>query len=105
MALIQIQIGNVEEEQADLGKITRWYDEQADRARDLMKKKNTDYDEAWRDLRLSSITDLILAKLLRLRQIEENLGKLSVSEGREANYLDIINYALFALILLSEKGN
>ena len=67
------------------------------------RKKNHDYGEAWRELRLSSITDLILAKLLRIKQIENNEGKTLVSEGQEGNYQDIINYAVFALILLKEE--
>ena len=70
--------------------------------RDLMLKKNHDYGEAWRDMRVSSLTDLILMKLLRVKQIEDNDGKTVVSEGVDANYMDIANYALFALILLAE---
>ena len=68
-----------------------------------MKNKNHDYDEAWKDMRIASFTDLILQKLLRIKQIEENNGKTSVSEGIEANYQDIANYAIFALILLENK--
>ena len=70
---------------------------------DLMLKKNHDYGEAWRDMRVSSLTDLILMKLLRVKQIEDNDGNTVVSEGIDANYMDIANYALFALILLSEQ--
>ena len=66
-----------------------------------MIKKNTDYGEAWRDMRVSSLTDLILMKILRTRQIEDNDGKTIISEGLDANYLDMMNYALFALIRLS----
>jgi len=69
----------------------------------LMQKKNHDYGEAWRDMRVSSITDLILMKILRIKQIEENDGKTLISEGLKANYQDMLNYAAFALILLSEK--
>lgn len=69
----------------------------------LMLAKNHDYGEAWRDMRISSLTDLILTKLLRIKQIEDNAGKTLISEGVEGNYQDIINYAIFALIKLSEK--
>jgi hypothetical protein len=67
-------------------------------AKDLMMDKNHDYDEAWRNMRMSSFTDLILMKIKRTKQIEDNLGKTLISEGVEANYLDMINYAVFALI-------
>ena len=69
-----------------------------------MQLKNHDYGEAWRDMRVSSLTDLILQKLLRVKQIEDNAGKTLVSEGIEANYMDMVNYALFALILLREQA-
>jgi len=68
----------------------------------LMIKKNTDYGEAWRDMRVSSLTDLILMKILRIRQIADNKGKTIMSEGIDANYQDMMNYALFALIRLNE---
>ena len=80
----------------------RLYHAAKDATRDLMQKKNHDYGEAWRDMRISSLTDLILMKLLRVKQIENNNGKTVVSEGVEANYMDMANYALFALILSSE---
>jgi hypothetical protein len=73
-------------------------------ARDLMMNKNHDYDEAWRNMRLSSLTDIILMKLMRIKQIEDNLGKTMVSEGVEANYFDMINYAIFALIKMEYEG-
>jgi hypothetical protein len=69
----------------------------------LMMAKNHDYGEAWRDMRISSYTDLILQKLLRIKQIEDNSGKTLVSEGLEANYRDMINYAVFALIKFAES--
>tara|TARA_Y100000385_G_C13073552_1_gene630260 strand:- start:740 stop:1360 length:621 start_codon:yes stop_codon:yes gene_type:complete len=72
--------------------------------RDLMVRKNHDYGEAWRDMRVSSLTDLILMKVLRVKQIEDNGGQTKVSEGIEANYQDMANYALFALILLKHKA-
>ena len=71
--------------------------------KELMLDKNHDYGEAWRDMRISSITDLILMKLLRIKQIEENDGQTLISEGLKANYQDMLNYAVFAMILLSEK--
>ena len=70
--------------------------------KDLMLKKNHDYGEAWKDMRISSLTDLIIQKLLRVKQIEDNRGKTIVSEGVDANYHDIINYSVFALIHLQE---
>lgn len=100
MALIQLRLGPGEDlssEQAE-----RLYDEEAARATELMAGKNHDYDEAWRLMRVSSITDIILQKLRRTKQIEDNGGKTKVSEGLEANYLDMINYSLFALIKLDE---
>ena len=77
------------------------YDEQAAAAKKLMQQKNHDYGEAWRDMRISSITDLILMKLLRVKQIEDNKGQTLASEGVIANYQDMLNYAVFALIKLS----
>jgi hypothetical protein len=78
------------------------YDQELSITIELMKAKNHDYDEAWRDMRISSFTDLILMKILRIKQIEDNDGKTLISEGVEANYRDIINYAIFALIKLDE---
>lgn len=71
--------------------------------RDLMIAKNHDYGEAWRDMRISSYTDMILARVHRIKQMEDNQGQASVSEGIDANYKDIVNYAIFAMIQLSEK--
>ena len=79
------------------------YDSCAKEAFDLMEKKNHDYGEAWVDMRVSSITDLILTKILRIKQIEDNKGKTIASEGSEGNYFDMLNYAVFALILLKQK--
>ena len=78
------------------------YNTETNEAFELMMNKNYDYGEAWREMRVSSITDLILQKLLRIKQIEDNDGKTQISEGLEANYYDIINYSIFALIRLSE---
>ena len=77
------------------------YNNCVNEAKELMQNKNHDYEEAWRKMRISSYTDLILMKLKRIKQIEDNKGKTLVSEGIEANYLDIINYAAFALIKIN----
>ena len=98
MALIQMELGVVEEPDLDAQTALDFYDKKAEETRQLMLKKNHDYGEAWRSMRVSSLTDLILQKLLRVKQIEDNAGKTIVSEGIDANYADIINYALFALI-------
>jgi len=100
MALIQIELGVTEQPDLDRKRAEELYDQKVKLAKGLMENKNHDYGEAWRDLRISSLTDLILQKLYRLRQIEENQGKTIVSEGIEANYQDILNYAVFALIHL-----
>ena len=81
------------------------YDKYAAEATDLMKKKNHDYGEAWRDMRVSSLTDLILQKIFRVTQIEDNDGATLVSEGIDANYFDMLNYAVFALIHLNVGQN
>ncbi|MDP5168966.1 MAG: DUF1599 domain-containing protein [Bacteroidia bacterium] len=88
----------------DATKLTNWYDQKATWAFEVMEQKNHDYGEAWRKMRVSSITDLILMKIFRLKKIEDNEGKLLVSEGVEANYIDMLNYAVFALIRLEETG-
>ena len=79
------------------------YDKAVEETLNLLQHKNHDYGEAWRDMRVSSITDIILMKLLRVKQIENNAGKTLVSEGIKANYQDMINYSVFALIKLNEK--
>ncbi len=98
IALIQLRLGYGEPIGTE--EALRLYDEELDAATSLMMNKNHDYDEAWRDMRVSSFTDIILQKLLRTKQIEFNDGKTKVSEGVDANYMDMINYALFALIKL-----
>jgi hypothetical protein len=103
MALIQIEKGVVDQPDLSLEDATQLYDEQVAQAKQLMMDKNHDYGEAWRDMRVSSLTDLILQKLLRVKQIENNQGKTLVSEGIGANYQDMINYAIFALIHLEEN--
>jgi len=103
MALIQLDKGVVEQPDLSLEEATQLYDEQVAKTKQLMMDKNHDYGEAWRDMRVSSLTDLILQKLLRVKQIENNSGKTLVSEGIDANYQDMINYAVFALIHLEER--
>lgn len=101
MALIQLDLpAEMDDLELDPDLAISHYDKQKTVAFDLMMDKNHDYGEAWRDMRVSSITDLILMKLLRIKQIEDNEGQTLISEGLDANYLDIINYSVFALILL-----
>lgn len=97
-----MQIGLVESEEMEVApeKISALYDKHINETLDLLLKKNHDYGEAWRDMRVSSITDIILMKLFRVKQIEDNKGITKVSEGVEANYQDMINYSVFALIKL-----
>ena len=100
MALIQIDLGISESPDLDEAAVLINYEKQLKLTFDLMLAKNHDYGEAWRGMRVSSLTDLILQKLMRVKQIEENSGKTLVSEGIDANYQDIVNYAVFALIHL-----
>ena len=102
MALIQIKRGKFDE-LTDGDDVIQRYDVEAAEVRDLMIRKNHDYGEAWRSMRVSSMTDLILMKLLRIRSIEDNGGKVEVSEEIDAGFSDIINYAIFAMILLKEQ--
>ncbi|MBK5212936.1 MAG: DUF1599 domain-containing protein [Flavobacteriaceae bacterium] len=104
IALIQLEKGVVEQPDLSLEVATQLYDEQVAKTKQLMMDKNHDYGEAWREMRVSSLTDLILQKLLRVKQIENNSGKTLVSEGIDANYQDMINYAVFALIHLEENS-
>lgn len=99
MALIQLELGVADQPDLDVEKATELYDAKVKLTKDLMEAKNHDYGEAWRDMRVSSLTDLILQKILRVKQIEDNKGKTLVSEGIDANYQDMINYSVFALIL------
>jgi hypothetical protein len=100
MALIQLEKGVVEQPDLSTEEATALYEKQIAITKQLMDDKNHDYGEAWRDMRVSSLTDLILQKLLRVKQIEDNKGKTLVSEGIDANYQDMINYAIFAMIHL-----
>jgi hypothetical protein len=100
MALIQLENGVVETPDLNTEAATLLFDKHSTITKELMLNKNHDYGEAWRDMRVSSLTDLILQKLLRVKQIEDNKGKTIVSEGIDANYQDMINYAVFAMIHL-----
>ena len=100
MGLVQLERGSVEEEDISSEEAIGLYDKYSEKALDLMLRKNHDYDEAWRAMRVSSYTDLILMKIFRTKQIEENCGRTEVSEGIDANYYDMINYAVFGLIRL-----
>jgi len=102
MALIQLEKGVVEQPDLENDQAIKLYDKHVAVTKQLMEDKNHDYGEAWRDMRVSSLTDLILQKLLRVKQIEDNMGKTIVSEGIDANYQDMVNYAVFALIHINE---
>ena len=102
MALVQIELGYDENTDLPEEKCLALYTKHFNASKSLMEDKNHDYDEAWREMRLSSLTDLILMKLLRTKQIEDNKGKTLISEGVDANYADMLNYAVFALIKIEE---
>ena len=102
IALIQDSMAASEQMEVPIDELMVAYDEFANKTKALLADKNHDYGEAWRDMRVSSITDIILMKLLRVKQIEDNAGQTIVSEGIDANYMDMINYSVFALILLKE---
>lgn len=104
MALIQLELGPSEKEDLSSDETLFKYLHYLNVAKELMMRKNHDYGEAWRNMRISSYTDLILMKLKRIKQIEDNQGKTIMSEGIDANYLDIINYSVFAMIKI-EFGN
>ena len=105
MALIQLSLPENAPMELAAEEANRLYDEARDATRALMLKKNHDYGEAWRDMRVSSLTDLILMKILRVKQIEDNGGQTVASDGIDANYMDMANYALFALIMSSEESS
>lgn len=104
MALVQLDLGASSDAEMKVEKAMELYNHWANEAKSLMENKNHDYGEAWRDMRVSSLTDLILMKILRTKQIEDNQGKTLISEGIDANYLDMLNYAVFALIRLDEQA-
>ena len=101
IGLIQLGLKNDSRIELPADEVSKLYEKYANEARNLMENKNHDYGEAWRDMRVSSLTDLILMKLLRIKQIEDNKGETIISEGIDANFHDMINYAVFALIKLS----
>ena len=105
VALIQLALGPSQEIDFSTNDAMEWYDKIMYNTFELMCRKNVDYHEAWRMMRVGSYTDFILVKLARIKQIEENHGRTTVSEGIDANYMDIINYAVFALIKLKEEQN
>ena len=105
IGLIQLEKGFSENLDEDRTEILKLYDDYAQKAKDLMLRKNHDYGEAWREMRISSITDLIYQKVLRTKQIEDNQGKTVASEGIDANYYDMLNYAAFCLIKMMEDGS
>jgi hypothetical protein len=100
LALIQLELAADAPLELSVDEVSKLFDQQVAENIRLLQAKNHDYDEAWRLMRISSMTDLILQKLLRIKQIEDNSGETLVSEGLEGNYRDIINYAVFALIRL-----
>lgn len=100
IALIQLELANDTRVDLPYEEVESLYTKYAAKTKGLMEDKNHDYGEAWRDMRLSSLTDLILMKIFRVKQIEDNQGKTIISEGVDANYMDMINYAVFALIKL-----
>lgn len=103
IGLIQIEKGCAEEIREEKNEMLALYDHFTSEAKELMLRKNHDYGEAWRDMRISSITDLIYQKVLRTKQIEDNAGNTLVSEGVDANYFDMLNYAVFCLIKIGEE--
>ena len=104
IGLIQLELGGEEVEMLSINEVKELYDAQVNRAKQLMADKNHDYGEAWRNMSQQSFVDLILMKLQRMRQILSNKGKTLMSEGLDANYYDMINYAVFALIIMNEPN-
>lgn len=102
IGIIQLQLGYVDTVDISSETATGLYDKISEEARELLKRKNHDYDEAWRGMRVASYTDFILTKTERIKEIENNEGHVAVSEGIDSNYLDIINYAVFGIIKLTE---
>jgi len=102
IGLIQLELGVSDEDDIGREKALQLYDKYMQKAKGLMMNKNHDYDEAWRSMRTESYTDLILMKINRTKKIEDNDGETLISEGIDANYLDMINYAVFGLIKMEE---
>ncbi|OFZ44159.1 MAG: hypothetical protein A3D92_20750 [Bacteroidetes bacterium RIFCSPHIGHO2_02_FULL_44_7] len=105
MALIQLHEKELKDLELPANQAVDLYNKYAQSAFELMQRKNHDYGEAWRDMRVSSLTDLILQKILRVKQIEDNNGSTLISEGIDANYFDMLNYSVFALILMRVGQN
>jgi hypothetical protein len=105
MAIIQVRNGAQTKDDLTPSEASEFYNQISKEAFELMENKNHDYGEAWRDMRVSSLTDLILTKVLRIKQIEDNKGKTLVSEGIEGNYFDMLNYSVFAIIHLNNGVN
>jgi hypothetical protein len=103
MALIQLELGHANQADLNTGQAVERYNHYYNSAKALMQDKNHDYSEAWREMRISSLADIILMKLLRIKQIEDNEGRTTISEGIDANFYDIINYAVFSLIKMMEE--
>ncbi len=103
ISLIQLELAGDTRMELPYDEVAALYEKNSKATKDLMENKNHDYGEAWRDMRVSSLTDLILMKILRVKQIEDNKGQTIISEGIDANFMDMINYAVFALIRLSEQ--
>ena len=101
IAMMQLECGPEMSTELNPDHVSQMFDEKVNETKELMFAKNHDYGEAWRDMRISSLTDLILMKLLRVKQIEDNKGLTEASEGVKANYQDMLNYAVFALIKLN----
>lgn len=101
IAMMQLECGPETPVELPVAKVSGMFDEKVKETKDLMFAKNHDYGEAWRDMRISSLTDLILMKILRVKQIEDNQGQTLASEGIKANYQDMLNYSVFALIKLN----
>lgn len=102
ISLIQLEMANDSRLELPYEEVESLYNKYASQTKQLMEDKNHDYGEAWRDMRLSSLTDLILMKIFRVKQIEDNKGQTIISEGVDANYMDMLNYSVFALIKLQD---
>lgn len=103
IAMLQLELTESDPNELEVDVVDSLFDKKVNETKELMFAKNHDYGEAWRDMRISSLTDLILMKIFRVKQIEDNLGKTVASEGISANYQDMLNYAVFALIKLGVK--
>lgn len=103
IAMMQLELSSDDPNELESERVQVLFDQKVNQTKELMFAKNHDYGEAWRDMRLSSLTDLILMKILRVKQIEDHLGQTLASEGVGANYQDMLNYAVFALIKLGVK--